>query len=328
MSDESQQDRQEFGTDFGEIRHEPAASRWQLRLYVLAVLVTPFVLIAGSLWWMSLPEYARHAQYSYLADTGYGLRLKHADCDVVVYGDSSALIGVVPKVIEQRTGLKTCNIAEVAGIQVINGLWVLDTYLKNNRPPRFIVFDYVPENLTNAESWHEVSTFEGVFLRLQASPDLEFLKTSLSHLNERVTDAELGLHTGLQWLFAPPLPEAKLRERETNHGRVHEDGPPFVHCPPVFAVRAPDAGWLAQLRQEYAVHGTRVLIDVTPTAPCDPTRPAYNRWFTPGLIDNTLETMPVEMYTYTGRLHTTDAGAEEMSRRIADQILRAEGSAR
>ncbi len=328
MSDGSQQDRQEFGTDIGEVRHEPHVSRWQLRLYVFAVVAFPFVLIVGTLFWMSLPVYARHAQYPYLADTGYGMRLKHADCDVVVYGDSTALVGVVPKVIEERTGLKTCNVAEVAGVQVTNGMMVLDTYLQNNRAPRFIVFTYAPENLNDAVNWTEVSTFEGEFFRLKYRPDAAFWKASLRDPNELITDAELGFRTGVQWLFKSKLPDDILQIRDTTHGRVPEPGPAFTSCPPVLAVRAPDPKWLGYLRQRYGVNGTRVLVDVTPTPACDPSRSFYEQRFTPGLIDNTLGTMPLEMYTYTGRLHTTDAGAEEISRRIAEQILQVEGRGR
>ncbi len=332
MSDGSKQDRQEFGTDIGEVRHEPKPPHgphsWSLRLYVLAVVCFPFLVIVATPIWMSLPVFARHAQYAYLADTGYGMRLKHADCDVVVYGDSTALIGVVPRVIEQRTGLKTCNLAEVAGIQMINGLLVPDTYLKNNRPPKFVVFNYAPENLTPATRWKEVSTYEGVFFALKYRPDAAFWEARLRDPNGFISDMELGFRTGVQWLFRPKLPEDLLQIRETTHGRVPEPGKPFTSCPEVLAVRAPDTAYLASLRQRYGVDGTKVLIDVTPTPACDPSRPFYLQRLTPGLIDNTLGTLPLAMYTDSGRLHTTDAGAEEISERIADQILRAEGSIR
>ncbi len=328
MSDGSKQDRQQFGTDIGEVRHEPRPPIWSLRLYVLAVVCFPFLLIAGTLLWMSLPVYANRAHYAYLADTGYGMRLKHADCDIVVYGDSTSLVGIEPSLIEQRTGLKTCNLAEVAGVQVINGLLVLDTYLQNNRPPKFIVFNYAPENLTPATQWKEVSTFEGVFFALKYRPDAAFWRAALHNPNELMDDAELGFRTGVEWLVQPKLPASVLQVRDTSHGRVPEPAQPLTNCPAIVAERAPDVAWLASLRQHYATHGTRVLIDVTPMPPCDPGLAFYQQRITPASIDNAIATLPLSMYTDSGRLHTTDAGAQAISQRIADQILRAEGSIR
>jgi hypothetical protein len=328
LSDGSKQDRQEFGTDIGEVRHEPKPHGWSLRLYVLAVVCFPFLLIVGTIVWMSLPVYANRAHYAYLADTGYGMRLKHADCDVVVYGDSTALVGIEPKVIEERTGLKTCNLAEVAGVQMVNGLIVLDTYLKNNRAPQFIVFNYAPENLTPATSWKEVSTFEGDFFALKYRSDAVFWRTFLSEPNELITDAELGFRTGVQWLFTPKLPASLLQIRDSSHGRVPEPAPLLTACPAVIAERTPDAAWLASLRQKYGTDGTKVLIDVTPMPPCDPSLAFYRQRLTPAVIDNSVGTLQLGMYTDSGRLHTTDAGAAEISQRIAEQILRAKGSMR
>jgi hypothetical protein len=326
LSDGSELDRQEFGTDIGEVRHEPA--RRGLRLYVAVLLATPFVLIVATVFWMSRPVYLEHAQYAYLADMGYGMQLRHADCDVLVYGDSTALIGVEPRVIEQMTGLKTCNIAEVAGVQVTNGLMVLDTYLEHNRRPRYVVFEYAPENFNDPANWTEVSTFEGEVFRLQFRPDAAFARSVLHDPDEIITDAELGLRTGLQWLVTPKLPAATLNIRQTSHGRVPEPGPQFTECPPVLAERPPDAQWIAALRQKYAVGGTRVLVDVTPAPACDPTRPFYDERFKPGMLDNTLGTLPLDLYAYTGRLHTNDAGAVELSRRIGEQIVQHEKGGR
>ncbi len=319
MSDHSQEDRREFGTDIGEVRHEPAAAKPQLRLYVAALLVTPFVLLIGTTFWMTTTVYRNHSVYRHLVGTGYGVRLRGADCDVVVYGDSSALVGVDPKVIEQRTGLKTCNIAEIAGIQVINGMMVPDMYLEHNSRPRYMVFLYVPENLNRASSWNEVSTFEGVFFRLQVKPDRAFWKAMAKSPEEITEDAEIGLRTGLQGLLTRPP-----HVREEMQGRLPEPGPVLTECIPAFAERAPDAAWLEYLRQRYGVGGTRVLIDVMPEPPCDETRAFYDARLKPGMIDNTLGTLPLSMYANTGRLHVNDDGALLTSLMIADQILKAE----
>ncbi len=323
MSDESQQDRRRFGTDVGEVRHEPAAARWQLRAYVAAVVLTPLVLVAGTTWWMSTGAYLRHIPYIYLADAGYGLQLHDAGCQVVVYGDSTALVGVSPSVIEQRTGLKTCNLAEVAGVQRINGLLVLEGYLRHNPRPRFLVFLYAPENLSDPAGWSEVSTFEGVFLRLQTRPDAAFWAEMLRHPTELTGSAELGFRTGVQWWLMPPVSQERLQLRFRQQGQVLMPGAAMTACPADVVRRAPQAAWLQRLRARYGVGGTTVLIDVTPEPPCDPSRPFYAAALRPGMLDDTLGTLPLAMYTDTGRLHTNEAGAEAISAAIAAQLLAA-----
>jgi hypothetical protein len=319
LSDESQGDRREYGTDFGEIRHEPAAPRWAVRVYAAALLLTPFVLLAGTAAWMTTTFYRNHSVYRHLAGTGYGMELHHTDCDVVIYGDSSALVGVIPAVIEQRTGLKTCNIAEVAGIQRINGLMVPDTYVEQNKRPRYFVFLYVPENLTEANRWNEVSTFEGDFFRLQMRPDWAFWSSMMKDPSLLIYDVEVGMRIGVQGLFTRPP-----HVRDELQGRLPEPGPVMTKCTPAFAERAPDAAWLAYLRQRYGVGGTKVLIDVTPEPDCDETRGFYDARFVPGLIDNKLGTLPIALYANTGRLHVNDEGAQRISEMLADQIARAE----
>ncbi len=326
MSDHSQQDRKTFGTDIGEVRYEPPAPRWQLRAYVALVAGAPFLLLIGTALWMMNPAYRTHAQYAYVAGTGYGMRLHDAGCEVLVYGDSTALVDVDPGVIQARTGLKTCNIAEVAGVQRLNGLIVPDTYLRNNPRPRYMVFLYVPENLTEASRWEEVSTFEGIFFRMQTKPDWPFWKSMIRNPNELMVDLELGFRTGFTWLLSRQ--PTKVHVRELSQGRVPEPGEPLTHCSAELARRAPDAAWIQHLRQTYGVGGTHVLVDVTPEPPCDTTRSFYEARLLPGMVDNGLGTLPIGMYTATGRLHTTDAGAAVLSGRIADQILQNEKGAK
>ncbi len=269
---------------------------------------------------MTTAEYQRHAQFPSFVGLGYGSRLYHADCDVVVDGDSSALTGVIPSVIQGRTGLKTCNIADVAGVKYVNGMAVLDDYLKHNRRPRFAVLLFVPENLNPPEEWAEVAHFEGWFYGLRYHRNEALLQRMIHSPEDIMINAELGLRMGLQWLPSPVLPPEFAEIRETSHGHFPEPGPAPTSCGPPMRMRPPDPGWLRALRSRYAASGTTVLIDVTPEPTCDPSFAYFAKLTGPGVTDNSLGTLPLSDYTDTGRLHTDDAGAKILSERIADQI--------
>lgn len=325
MTDASQRDRQEFGTDLTEVRHEPLASPWGLRLYVVILCCFPFAFILFTLWWVTTDSYLRHIPFPYIADTGYGSRLEHADCDVVIDGDSTALVGVLPRIIEQHTGLKTCNIAEVAGIKMLNGMMVLDDYLAHNRRPKYLIFVFAPENLNPPAQWAFVSDFEGWFYRIRFHRDARFWRNTLHNPDDTIANAELAFRNGVQWLPKSPLPPALANERDLNGGHVSESGATLTRCSGDTVYRKPDSAWLSSLRNTYGVDGTHVLINVTPMPPCDEGLPFY-RAHLAGLTDNAVDTLPIDNYTNSGRLHTNDAGTAEFSERIANQLVAAMNS--
>jgi hypothetical protein len=322
LTDASQRDRQEFGTDLTEVRHEPLASPWRLRLYVAALVLFPFAFVLFTLWWVTTDSYLRHIPFPYIADTGYGSRLQHADCDILIDGDSTALVGVLPRIIERRTGMKTCNISEVAGIKLVNGMMVLDDYLAHNRRPQYLIFLFAPENLNNPAGWTFISDFEGWFYRIRFRPDAAFWRRFYLDLNGSLANVELAFRNGLEWLLKRPLPPALAHERELNGGHVSEAGTPLTSCPHDPFIREPDPTWLSYLRSTYGVGGTHVLIDVTPMPPCDDGLPFY-RAHLAGVTDNTVATLPIGDYSSSGRLHTTDQGTVDLSQQIADQIAAA-----
>lgn len=318
MTDTSQSERESLGLDVTEVQHSPLATRRRLRVYVAVLCVFPFALIAFTLWWVTTDSYLRHIPFPYISNTGYGSKLRNADCDVVIDGDSTALVGVLPRIVDQRTGLKTCNIAEVAGIKFVSGNVVLDDYLAHNRRPRFLVFVFAPENLTAPQQWISVGEFEGWFYRVRFHRDRSFWFNLLRNPDDGFANIELAFRNGLQWLGKHPL-QSELNTRELNDGFVTDPGATLTRCPGDTILRPPDAAWLSYLRKTYGVGGTRVLIDVTPMPPCDEGL-AFYRGRLRGLVDNTVDTLPVGNYNASGRLHTNELGAAVLSQRIADQI--------
>lgn len=298
----------------------PLARPWRLRLYITILCAFPFAFILFTFWWVTTDSYLRHIPYPYIVGTGYGSRLQQADCDVVIDGDSTALVGVLPRIIEQRTGLKVCNIAEVAGIKLVNGMMVLDEYLSRNRRPRYIIFVFAPENLTSPSRWAFVSDFEGWFYRIRFHRDKAFWLNTLRYPDSAFANAELAFRNGVEWLPKRPLPPALAHERDLNGGHVTEAGTTLAHCSGDTIYRQPDPAWLSYLRSTYGVGGTRVLINVMPMPPCDEGLPFYRARLA-GLIDNTVDTLPIADYTNSGRLHTNDAGTAVLSHRIADQLF-------
>ena len=100
--------------------------------YCLAIALVPIISVTSSFLIARSSWYVRHQRNSYLAISDYPFTLKNSNCDVIIYGDSSALTGVSPPVIEAATSLRTCNIAQPNTALAIVGTFALDFYLKNN----------------------------------------------------------------------------------------------------------------------------------------------------------------------------------------------------
>jgi hypothetical protein len=297
----------------------PAAIRLRLYLYLLPLIGSPFLLLTAALFVLPSQWFALHSQNTYLVNLAYGAKLKGADCQVLVYGDSSALVGVDPSVIRERTGLKTCNIAEFQAMTTLNGTMLVDSYLKQNLPPRFLVFLYAPEDL-DPQSQHQNGPFEAIVYRMRQPHRLTtLLFLARDHPNELATWVEEGLRFTLAKLFTKPALPAIQHLRDRTDGQFPMNSPARIDCEDFQRNAPPDKAWIAALRSKYGRGGTTVLVDATPLAPCDRSLSFFQQQL-PGVIDNRMETLPVSDYVVEGRLHVNAEGAKLLSNMLADQL--------
>jgi hypothetical protein len=238
------------------------------------------------------------------------------------------MVGVSPAVIQRRTGFSVCNIAEYAGMQVVNGNQVLDDFLRNNPRPRYLIFLEAPENYSNPHDFKFVSTVEGVVFRLRTPPRSAIFKLFAKHPLDMIENSEVGLLSGLRSLVKKPVPFEDAHSRETHGGQFPDKGKPLTDCGGKPPLMKPDLGWMKSLRESYGQRGTRVLLDVTPMPPCDVSWAFYRDAFPSGVLDMPLTTMPLDNFSNSGRLHTLGLGAEAISNRLADQILELQQEAR
>ena len=77
--------------------------RLQPKVFCAAIVLLPCLMVLLAFPIARTAEFALRSQDLYLTNLGYGLTLDHAKCDVMIYGDSSALTGVDPAVIEEHT---------------------------------------------------------------------------------------------------------------------------------------------------------------------------------------------------------------------------------
>jgi hypothetical protein len=72
---------------------------------------------------------------------------QQVNADVVIFGDSTAMYGVDPQQASRELGLKVINLPNTAGSLPVTGDRALQVYLKNNAPPKLLVFYFSSWNL-------------------------------------------------------------------------------------------------------------------------------------------------------------------------------------
>jgi hypothetical protein len=292
-------------------------------LYLLPIVLVPLLLLAFAFFVIPTRSFELRSGNTYLANLGYGATLFHHDCQVLIYGDSSALVGLNPEVIRQQTGLTTCNIAEFEGVTLVSHMLLVDRFLQNNPPPRFLVFFYTPEDLSIPDDWESfnVGTFEAVTLQMQRNRSLGSSFLLAQHPSIAFAWAEQGLRMMLMQAHSAPVSPAAAMTRANTNGQLPMATDAIAKCDGNLRNRLPDPGWIGSLRQHYGTNATRVIVDATPTVDCDASLPFFQQHLN-GLIDNgPYQPISISNYSADGRLHANQRGSQLLSTLVATQIL-------
>jgi hypothetical protein len=312
---------------------EPSKNRGKRSSIWFCVSFVAFELLCliVSFWAATQPWFMKYHHSPAMRMLGYGHRVVNANCDVLLYGDSTALADLVPSVIERKTGLKSCNISEVRSVGDFAGQsYALDDYLSRNRKPKYLVSAWSPGNfhLNHApmltfspEAYayalpyvHDSWLWMG-FLREpgHAINFLAWVQNSLvAELRDKLTHSSSKLNT-----------EVTLRDAQA--GMWAMQGPPEQACKggafkSVSSTYEQNAEGVKEFRSKYEAKGIQVIVDVTPIANCIPelqTDIAVTR----GLSDNSFQALPIQNFNDQD-IHLTSDAAVRFSEEAANQVLK------
>ena len=166
----------------------------------------------------------------------YGFNARDTNADVVIFGDSSAFIGIDPRVVNAELSVKTVVIPNTVGSLPVLGDMPLQQYLIHNRRPHLIILYFSPWNLDYNDpnrrdllfegeeilfrhgSWREIAQFakrkpvEALMFPFKVYSTLGWttLSYTLHHRDrEQSTDALLG-HMDYAFTYPPMIASCKL----------------------------------------------------------------------------------------------------------------------
>ncbi|HKT73998.1 MAG TPA: hypothetical protein VJQ47_13995 [Steroidobacteraceae bacterium] len=289
------------------------------QLYALLLLLIPLAFLAAAVPIVRSPSFPAESADPFLLHADYPFSLKHVDCEVVIFGDSTASTGVDPTVVQRTTGLKTCNIAQSQSILAIMGTAALDTYLANNVAPKYLLVQLAPESL--ARDREDFFWAEGLTLLVRTKPVLAAVPTFIRHPVQSYRFAMWALKAKLGALKGLARPDFSVTEESfrSRGGLLILPKPAQTRCTNTVPFRPPTRAWVRALRDKYARGDTRVLIDVSPMPDCAANAESVADG-TRGITDNSPAVYPVGLFCDLDR-HLTLAGAERWSTDLGRQIL-------
>lgn len=291
---------------------------------VAVVVGVPLLLCVLSFFVVDSSWFQAHADPQWVRSSDQIFQAHGVECDVVVYGDSSAITGIDPAVIQRKTGLRTCNIAQTKAALVVLGTSALDRFLHNNPRPRYLILQFTGADFYQPHSWLDTNSYmEGVVALLRFYPAAQFVHGLLRHPE---------VFTGMMHYAYITGPLNMLRNHLSPHGAppdpslldVHfiRPEPSMTNCTqaedidPIF--HKPDPQYVRNLRRHYSGMADHLLIDAAPLSECD-SRYDYLRKHLSGL-DNAFEKYPVNLYN-EGYAHYTAEGSRRLTQEIAGQLL-------
>jgi hypothetical protein len=297
-------------------------------LYCVMVVLLPLLAIPAFIGLGKSDFFVHHGASIWVQSNDAVFDMQHRDCDVLVYGDSTAMTGIDPEVVSRNTGFKTCNIAVTNAVLAVTGNLTLDHYLQLNARPKVLVIQLSPDDFQQENHvWKHTIYAEGLLEQLRHGSVAESRRLLLTHPREAVSFA--GYAAGFSAYYA-----LKDVWYHTTHLRAEEDqvqvrngfftppAPARTYCESAAKLTDQSRGAFSRMladdfRNTYTPRSSVVLVDVAPIPSCDDNLAAYANELN-GITSNSLQALPIELFN-DGR-HYTASGSRVVSNMIATQV--------
>jgi hypothetical protein len=299
--------------------------------YCLTLVLLPLIAIPACIALGGSDFFLHHGASVWVQANDKVFDTRDRDCDVVVYGDSTAMTGIDPEMVEEQTGFKTCNIAVTNAVLSVTGNLTLDHFLARNHRPRILLVQLSPNDFQQeSQAWHQTIYAEGLLELLRHGRPGEARHILLNHPAEAVSFA--GYAAGFTaWYGIKDIwfRVTSLRPEEDTvtmrNGFFTPPSPARTTCVAATSVLpspnpqqiAFSRSLVADYRDRYADRTGIVLVNVAPIPDCDENLAAYSAQLS-GITSNSLLPMPIGYFNNC--CHYTARGSEIVSALVADEL--------
>ncbi len=285
---------------------------------VMAVLfIIPFFLAKSALYDRVNPSF-------YAKPLNYAFETAGENADVLIFGDSTALLGVNPSLMSSDLGVKVLNLVNTQPSLIVNDDMSLRHYLKANRPPKLIVFYFAPWDFDYGHAdFNSRPTYEGEELLFRRGTRQELIAFVRKHPQEALL-FPLKFY-GTAWKFTlhhVPQPNLDAQLRATR-GHVDNTDPTILRAPcnfPQYLIDNVRFSWVHDLGERYRAAGTKVLFYVAPVPACANVAAVVGHPYNQ-LPANPPKQLPPELFMNDVRfIHPRPAAVSQLTRNLTDAV--------
>lgn len=194
------------------------------------------------------------------------------NADVVVFGDSSAFVGIDPRLVNAKLGIKSIVLPATIGSLPITGDLALQRYLAGNTPPRLLVLYFSAWNL-DYKAAEDLFPFEGEEMLFRHARWPEMATFAWHHpLDTLIFPLRLYSTFGTGMLRS--MMAGQDRARSTAEALGHADDPDPL--PPISddcllpqrLLKASRDATVQELAHKYTEQGMKVMVYLAPIPAC------------------------------------------------------------
>ena len=306
----------------------PTTSGRDQLAYILCILLLPLLAIPLCVALGTSNFFLNHGASVWVRANDSIFSMSNRNCDVLVFGDSTAMTGINPEIVQRDTGDKTCNIAVTNAVLAVTNTLTLDHFLEKNHRPRVLLLQFSPDEFqAESHNWENSIYPEGLLELLRHGTPAQRRDLYLHHPREAVAFA--GYTAGFTTFFF--IKDAWFH---LSHQRAAEDtvvvrngfftppAPPRTACDSAPAITDRTHGAFARsvaeaYREAYSSRADRVLVNVAPIPACDPNLTKYQVQLS-GVTSNSLLPLPIALFN--DERHYTEEGSNQVSQLVSEQI--------
>jgi len=295
--------------------------------YCLIVILLPLLAIPVFIGLGKSDFFLHHGASAWVRANDDIFNLQGRNCDVLVYGDSTAMTGINPAVVSRETGFKTCNIAVTNAVLAVTGNLTLDHYLQQNEKPKMLIVQLSPDDFQQENrAWRHTIYAEGLLELLRHGSPEEGRRVLLTHPHEAVAFA--GYAAGFSAYYAIKdmwFRTTRLRPEEdqiqVRNGFFTPPSPARTYCDTAAALHDGSREFPRSVADDYingySDRSAVVLVDVAPIPACDANLAAYSSELE-GVTSNSLMSLPIG--AFNDDRHYTAGGSQIVSTLVARQV--------
>jgi hypothetical protein len=305
------------------------AARAAALRYCVVLLLLPLLAIPACIRLGCSDFFLRHGASVWVRSNDAVFNMRDRDCDVLIFGDSTAMTGINPEVVERNSGFKTCNIAVTNAVLAVTHNLTLNHYLANNVKPRVLLVQLSPDAFQpESSTWNRTIYAEGLLEMLRHGDRAESRRMLLTHPQQAIAFA--GYAAGYSAYFAFKdiwFHTTNLRAEEdtvtVHNGFFTPPSPARTFCDPTAeTVSGSSAGdfprsLVDDYRRAYSDRSSVVLVNVAPIPSCDRNLATFSSELN-GVTSNSLLPLPIGLFN--DARHYTAIGSAVVSRLVAQEL--------